>query len=135
MSIEKETIAPDGWAKPIGYSNGIIATPGKILFLAGQIGWDKDQKFHSEEIAPQFEQALKNIIEILEKAGAGPEHICRMTCFCIDRPGYLAARKEIGGYWKQLIGKNFPAMSMIFVNDLLDHPAKIEIEVTAVIPD
>lgn len=135
MSTGKEIIEPDGWAKSIGYSNGILTAPGKTLFLAGQIGWDKDQKFHSEEIAPQFEQALINILAILEKAGAGPEHICRMTCFCIDRPGYLAARKEIGGHWKRLIGNYFPAMSLIFVKDLLDHPAKIELEVTAVIPD
>ncbi len=134
-AIEKEVILPDGWAPAIGYSNGVMARPGKVLFIAGQVGWDADQVFHSEEMTPQFEQALKNILAVLEKAGGGPEHICRMTCFCTSKPKYLAARREIGAVWKQLIGKNFPAMSMIFVSDLLDSPGMIEIETTAVIPD
>ena len=82
---------------------------------------------------PQFEQALKNIIAILAEAGAKPADICRMTAFCIDKPAYLAGRRELGRIWKALIGDHFPAMSMIFVADLLDHPAKIELETTAVI--
>jgi len=134
-AIEKEEILPDGWAAPIGYSNGVMARPGKVLFIAGQVGWDADQVFHSDELVPQFEQALKNVVAVLEKAGGGPEHICRMTCFCTNKAKYLEARRELGGIWKSIIGKNFPAMSMIFVVDLLDSPGMIEIETTALIPD
>jgi enamine deaminase RidA (YjgF/YER057c/UK114 family) len=125
---------PRGWLPPIGYANGISVAAGRIVFIAGTVGWDTNQKFQSEELVPQFEQALKNIIDILAEAGAKPAHICRLTTFCIDKPGYLAGRRELGRIWKSLIGSHFPAMSMIFVADLLDAPAKIELEATAVIP-
>jgi enamine deaminase RidA (YjgF/YER057c/UK114 family) len=127
-------ILPEGWKRPIGYSNAIESKPGKLLFVAGQVGWNEDEVFESEEIAPQFEQALKNILTIVETAGGKPEHICRITAFCIDKPAYLKARPEIGAIWRKLMGKHFPAMSMIFVADLLDTPGKIELEATAVIP-
>ena len=135
MSAPHSVLLPEGWAPPVGYANGIAAAPGKLVFIAGQVGWDADQKFHSEELVPQFEQALKNILAILAEAGGKPEHICRMTAFCIDKPAYLAGRRELGRIWKALIGSHFPAMSMIFVADLLDTPAKIELEATAVIPE
>ena len=135
MSIEKEIIQPDGWARPTGYSNGILVRPGKVLFIAGQVGWDENQVFQSMEMGPQFEQALKNTLAILEKVGGGAEHICQMTCFCTDKKKYIEARREIGQAWKQVLGKNFPAMSMIFVTDLLAPNSLIEIESTAVIPD
>lgn len=127
-------LLPAGWAPPIGYANGIAAAPGRMVFIAGQVGWDAEQRFHSEEIAPQFAQALDNILAVLAEAGGRPEHICRITAFCIDKPAYLAARKQIGAIWRERMGKHFPAMSMIFVADLLDHPAKIELEATAVVP-
>ena len=133
--MSHKILLPPGWMPPIGYANGIAVPAGHIVFIAGQVGWDEQQRFHSEEIAPQFEQALKNILAILKEAGGKPEHICRMTAFCLDKPAYLAARPELGRIWRRLIGKNFPAMSMIFVADLLDHPAKIELEATAVVPD
>ena len=104
------------------------------MFIAGQVGWDAEQHFQSEELVPQFEQALKNIIAVLAEAGGKPNHICRLTAYCIDKPAYLAGRRELGRIWKSLIGSHFPAMSMIFVADLLDAPAKIELEATAVIP-
>jgi enamine deaminase RidA (YjgF/YER057c/UK114 family) len=126
---------PPGWAPPIGYANGIAAPAGRIVFVAGQVGWDEQQVFHSAELVPQFEQALKNVLAVLAQAGGRPEHICRMTAYCIDKPAYLAARAELGRIWRQLIGRHYPAMSMIFVADLLDHPAKIELEATAVVPD
>ena len=129
-----DVLLPPGWAPPIGYANGIAVPAGKIVFVAGQVGWDAQQKFHSEDVGPQFEQALENVIAVLAEAGARPEHVCRMTAYCCDKPGYLAARKDIGRAWKRLMGKHFPAMSMIFVADLLDTPAKIELEATAVIP-
>ncbi len=129
-----QNLLPEGWAPPIGYANGIAVDAGRIVFVAGQVGWDAQQRFHSEEIAPQFDQALANIVEVLAAAGARPEHICRMTAYCCDKPAYMAARKELGAIWRKRIGKHYPAMSMIFVSDLLDNPGKIELEVTAVIP-
>jgi enamine deaminase RidA (YjgF/YER057c/UK114 family) len=110
-----------------------VVPSGRIVFIAGQVGWDDQQKFQSEDLVPQFEQALKNVLAVLAEAGGSPDHICRMTAFCIDKPRYLAARSELGRIWRRLIGKHYPAMSMIFVADLLDHPAKIELEATAVI--
>ena len=129
-----DVLLPPGWAPPIGYANGIAAAPGRIVFIAGQVGWDAQQRFHSVEIAPQFEQALANVLEVLAQAGGRPEHICRITAFCCDKPAYLAARPELGKIWRRLMGKHFPAMSMIFVSDLLDNPGKIELEATAVVP-
>jgi enamine deaminase RidA (YjgF/YER057c/UK114 family) len=132
--MSSQILHPRGWLPSIGYANGISVAAGRIVFIAGQVGWDANQKFQSEELVPQFEQALKNIIAILAEAGGKPNHICRLTAFCIDKPAYLAGRRELGRIWKSLIGSHFPAMSMIFVADLLDAPAKIELEATAVIP-
>ena len=128
-----KVLQPHGWSLPIGYANGIAAS-GTVVFIAGQVGWDAQQKFHSEELPAQFEQALQNVLAVLAAAGGRPEHLCRMTAFCCDKPAYLAARSEIGRTWRRLIGRHYPAMSMIFVADLLDFPAKIELEATAVIP-
>lgn len=128
------TLLPAGWAAPIGYANGIEAR-GRVVFIAGQVGWNAEQVFESEEIAPQFEQALKNILAVLAEAGGKPEHICRITAFCIDKPAYLAARRGLGAIWRRHMGQHYPAMSMIFVAALLDEPGKIELEATAVIPD
>ena len=127
-------LLPQGWAPPVGYANGIEAR-GRVVFVAGQVGWDAQQKFHSEDLAPQFEQALKNVLAVLAEAGGRPEHIGRMTAYCCDKPAYLAARPQLGRIWRALMGKHFPAMSMIFVSDLLDAPGKIELEATAVIPE
>ena len=125
---------PPGWAPPIGYANG-IAAQGTVVFVAGQVGWDTVQKFQSEDIVPQFEQALKNVLAVLAEAGGRAEHICRITAYCCDKSAYLAARPQLGRIWRSLMGKHFPAMSMIFVSDLLDAPGKIELEATAVIPE
>jgi enamine deaminase RidA (YjgF/YER057c/UK114 family) len=132
--MSAQTLLPPGWAAPIGYSNGIVAPAGRVVFVAGQVGWDGKQKFHSEALADQFEQALKNVLTVLAEAGGEPHHICRMTAYCIDKPAYLAARPQLGRIWRTLMGTHYPAMSMIFVADLLDHPAKIELEATAMIP-
>jgi enamine deaminase RidA (YjgF/YER057c/UK114 family) len=130
-----QTLCPAGWTKPIGYANGIVAARGRIVFVAGQVGWDSHQRFHSEDLAPQFRQALANVLEVLAAAGGAPAHICRLTAYCTDKPAYLAARPELGRIWRELMGKHYPAMSMIFVSDLLDSPGKIELEATAVVPD
>jgi enamine deaminase RidA (YjgF/YER057c/UK114 family) len=124
---------PPGWKPPVGYANGIAAS-GTVVFVAGQVGWNAEQVFESREMAPQFEQALKNVLAVLAEAGARPEHICRITAYCCDKPAYLAARGELGSIWKRLMGRHYPAMSMIFVSDLLDAPGVVELEATAVIP-
>ncbi len=127
-------LLPEGWAPPIGYANGIEVQAGRIVFVAGQVGWDAQQKFASEDMAQQFDQALANVLAVLAEAGGGPQHICRMTAYCCDKPAYLAARPQLGAIWKRHMGRHYPAMSMIFVSDLLDHPGKIELEATAVLP-
>jgi enamine deaminase RidA (YjgF/YER057c/UK114 family) len=127
-------LLPEGWAPPQGYANGIEAEAGRIVFIAGQVGWDAQQRFQSEEIVPQFGQALDNILAVLREAGGEPHHICRITAFCCDKARYLAARAELGRVWRNRMGRHYPAMSMIFVADLLDHPAVIELEATAVVP-
>lgn len=128
------TLLPAGWAPPVGYANGVEAPAGRLVFVAGQVGWDAAQKFHSEGIPAQFEQALKNVLAVLAEAGGRPEHLCRITAYCCDKPAYLAARPELGRIWRELMGRHYPAMSMLFVADLLDSPGKIELEATAVIP-
>ena len=132
--MSAQVLLPAGWTAPIGYANGIASPPGRIVFIAGQVGWDERQHFCSEALAPQFEQALKNVLAVLAQAGGLPHHICRMTTYCIDKPGYVAARPELGRIWRRLMGAHYPAMSMIFVADLLDAPGKIELEATAVVP-
>ena len=129
-----DVLLPPGWAPPIGYANGIAVDSGRMVFIAGQVGWDAQQRFQSDQIAPQFEQALRNVLDVLAQAGGQAGDICRITAYCCDKPAYLAARKEIGAIWRRLMGKHFPAMSMIFVADLLDNPGKIELEATAVVP-
>ena len=130
-----DVLLPAGWAPPIGYANGVAAGDGRLVFIAGQVGWDARQKFHSDEIVPQFDQALANVIAVLAEAGGEPQHICRMTAYCCDKPAYLAARRDLGAIWRKHMGTHYPAMSMIFVSDLLDSPGKIELEATAVVPD
>ncbi len=128
-----QVLLPEGWAPPIGYANG-IAAEGRIVFIAGQVGWNAQQQFESEDIVPQFRQALQNVLAVLKVAGGEARHICRMTAFCCDKPAYMAARRQLGAIWRELMGTHYPAMSMIFVVDLLDNPGKIELEATAVVP-
>jgi len=134
MSASTQVLLPEGWSGPIGYSNGIAVTAGRLVFIAGQVGWDAQQEFQSTEIAPQFEQALQNVLAVLAEAGGEAHHICRLTAYCCDKPAYLAARRELGEIWRKHMGRHYPAMSMIFVAELLDSPGKIELEATAVLP-
>jgi enamine deaminase RidA (YjgF/YER057c/UK114 family) len=129
-----QTLLPPGWAPPIGYANGIVVDGGRIVFIAGQVGWNAQQKFERTDFVSQFDQALANIIEVLAQAGGKPEHICRITGYCVDKAAYVAARPSLAEPWKRRMGRHFPVMSMIFVADLLDYPAVIELEATAVIP-
>lgn len=129
-----QVLLPEGWSPPVGYANGIAVDPGRLVFIAGQVGWNAAQRFESEEIVPQFEQALVNVLAVLSQAGGEPRHIARMTAYCCDKPAYLAAPRELGAIWRRHMGDHYPAMSMIFVADLLDSPGKIELEATAVVP-
>ncbi len=122
-----------GWKRPRGYSNGVVAK-GEILFVAGQIGWDHEEKLVSDEFLPQFSKALENVKAVLDAAGAKPEHLARVTIYVTDKTVYLAAAAQIGDEWRRILGKVFPAMALLQVADLLEDGALVEIEATAVIP-
>ena len=128
-----KTINPEGWPRPKGYSNGVSAT-GENIFVAGQIGWNKDCEFESDDFVAQCRQAFQNIVDVLAEADAGPEHITRMTWYITDREEYLARGNELGQVYREIIGKNFPAMTAVQVVALMEERAQVEIEVTAVKP-
>jgi enamine deaminase RidA (YjgF/YER057c/UK114 family) len=128
------TLQPADWARPRGYANGIEAR-GRTVFVAGQIGWDKDQRFVAKDFAGQFEQALLNIVAVLREAGAGPEHIVRLTWFITDKRAYLTDARRIGEIYRRVMGRNFPTMSVVQVVALVEDEALVEIEATAVVPD
>ena len=127
-------LQPPDWAEPKGYANGIMAR-GALIFVGGQIGWNAAQEFESDDFIAQTRQALKNIAAVLRAANAGPEHMVRMTWYVTDRLEYSARLKELGGVYREVMGKNFPAMTCVEVSGLVEDRAKIEIEVTAVLPD
>ena len=127
-------LQPPEWVKPKGYSNGIIAK-GETIFLAGVIGWDGQENFHSDCMAEQAQQVLENIQIILAEANAKPEHIVKMTWYITDKAEYLAKQKEMGAAYRSVMGKHYPAMAMLEVSALMEDKAKVEIEATAVIPD
>lgn len=127
------TLLPPGWPRPRGYANG-VETEGKLVFVAGQIGWTPDGVFADLTLAGQFRQTLANTLAVLAEAGAGPEHVARMTWYITDKRAYLAALAEIGEIWRALMGRNYPAMAVVEVKALIEDAALIEIETTAVIP-
>ena len=129
-----KTLNPPDWLAPKGYANGVMAR-GSLLFVGGQIGWNAQQEFESDDFIAQARQALLNIVAVLQAGGAGPEHMVRMTWYVIDRHEYRSKLKELGAVYREVIGKNFPAMSCVEVSGLVEDRAKIEIEVTAVLPD
>ena len=126
-------VQPDGWAAPRGYSNGVIAT-GRQLYVAGQIGWDAQQRLVPGGLVPQVRQALENIVTVLTTGGARPEHLVRLTWYLTDRAAYLAAAKEIGAVYREVIGRHYPAMTAVEVSALMEAESVVEIEATAVIP-
>ena len=130
--MSREVLQPPGWARPRGYANGVAAT-GRLVFVAGQIGWDAEQRFASDGFAAQVRQALANVVAVLACAGAKPEHLVRVTWYVTNRDEYNAALAEVGTAWRELIGRNFPAMSVVVVAGLLEPRAKVEIEATAVV--
>ena len=129
-----QVLQPPGWARPKGYANG-VAVRGRQVYVAGMIGWDGDGRFHTDALAGQVRQALANVVAVLAEAGARPEHIVRMTWYVTDKREYLAAAREIGMAYRELIGSFNAAMTAVQVSALIEDRAKVEIEVTAVVPD
>lgn len=129
-----EKLQPVGWAEPKGYANGLL-TRGALLFVGGQIGWNAQQEFESDDFLAQTRQALLNIAAVLKAGGAQPEHMVRMTWYVVDRGEYLASLKALGGVYREIMGKNFPTMTCVQVAGLMETRARVEIEVTAVVPD
>jgi len=126
-------IQPEGWDTPKGYSNAVMAE-GRMLFIAGQIGWDAQQQINSDDFIDQVRQTLLNTVTLLKTAGAGPEHIVRMTWYITDKKEYITRAREVGEVYREIIGRNYPAMAMVQVSALMEDRAKVEIESTAVIP-
>jgi enamine deaminase RidA (YjgF/YER057c/UK114 family) len=129
-----KTLLPPGWPRPKGYANGVSAQ-GRVIVTAGVVGWNAEERFESEGLAGQFRQILINMLAILAEDEAGPEHIVRMTCYVTDIAEYRASLSEIGAAWRDLIGRHFPAMAVVGVNELVEPMAKIEIETMAVVPE
>lgn len=127
-------LQPADWARPKGYANAVVAR-GRTIYLAGQIGWDAQQRFVGADLVTQARQALRNIVTILAEDGAKPEHIVRLTWYVTDRAAYLAASAELGAAYREVLGKHFPAMTAVEVSSLMEAEAVIEIEATAVVPE
>lgn len=124
---------PPDWPAPKGYNNGILAE-GRLLFVSGQIGWDEEGRIVSDDLGAQVEQALRNVVAVLREAGAGPEHVARLTWYVADKREYLAAQAEVGRAYRAVMGRHFPVMTLVEVAALLEEGAKVEIEATAVLP-
>ncbi len=127
-------LQPPGWARARGFSNGISCS-GKLVFIAGQIGWTGQGAWEAKDFAGQFKQSLKNIISVLNEAGGKPEHIVRLTWYVIDKQEYLAALQEVGAAYRELMGRHYPTMAVVQVSGLVEDEARLEIEATAVIPE
>jgi enamine deaminase RidA (YjgF/YER057c/UK114 family) len=129
-----ETLQPEGWARPIGYANGVAAR-GTTIFIAGQIGWNARCEFESDDLVAQVAQALKNIVAVAAAGGAGPENVVSLTWFLLDRAEYSARLKQIGTVYRDIMGRHFPAMTALEVSGLIEDRAKVEIQAIAVVPD
>jgi enamine deaminase RidA (YjgF/YER057c/UK114 family) len=129
-----QILQPPGWARARGFSNGIAAN-GRLVFIAGQIGWTGEGKWEARDFASQFKQAVKNILTVLKEAGGRPEHIVRLTWYVIDKKEYLASLKEVGVAYRDLMGNHYPTMAVVQVTGLVEDEARLEIEATAVVPE
>lgn len=132
MTVHR-SLLPPGWKRPRGYANGISAT-GRMVFTAGVVGWDAEERFAAPDLAGQFRQVLLNTLAILAEDGAGPEHIVRMTWYITSRDDYLSQIAEIGAAYRELVGRNYPAMAVVEVAALVEAEARVEIETIAVVP-
>ena len=127
-------LQPPGWPRPRGYANGIEAS-GRLVFTAGQIGWDETGSLAAPDLAGQVRQTLANVVAVLAEAGAGPEHVVRLTWYVTSREEYLGSLQEIGAAYREVMGRHFPAMAVVVVAGLVEAEAKVEIEATAVVPE
>ena len=128
-----QILQPPSWARAKGFSNGIVAS-GRMVFIAGQVGWTGQGEWKEKSFAGQFRQTMRNILDVLAEAKGRPEHIVRLTWYVLDRDEYLASLKEVGAAYRELMGKHYPAMAVVQVSGLVEREAKLEIEATAVIP-
>lgn len=135
MAKLMQSINPPSLPKPAGYSHAWEVQGGKTVYIAGQVGWSAEEKFVEKSFGGQFRQALANIVAVLAEAGGRPEHIVRLTWFVIDRDEYMGSLKEVGAAYREIIGKHYPAMSVVQVAGLVEAGARLEIEATAVVPD
>jgi len=127
-------LQPPDWAKPRGYSNGVVVPSGQLVFIAGQIGWDAAGQIYSDDFAEQAQQALLNICAVLAEAGGKPEHVVRLVWYVLDKQEYLSSGKALGEAYRSVMGKHFPVMTAVEVSALIEDRARVEIEATAVIP-
>jgi enamine deaminase RidA (YjgF/YER057c/UK114 family) len=127
------SLHPRGWKRAKGYANGIVAE-GRIVFVAGQIGWNAEQRFESQDFVAQVRQALQNVVSVVQEAGGAPEHVTRLTWFITDKAEYMSRLAEIGEVYRSVMGKHFPAMTMVQVAALIEDEARVEIEASAVLP-
>ena len=127
-------LQPPGWKRPSGYSNGVSAS-GRLIFVAGQVGWNENEIMRSDDFVDQVRQALGNTLAVLAEDGAGPEHVTRMTWYCTDKRDYLDRLADVGRVYREVMGRNFPAMALVQVVGLVEDDAKVEIETTAVVPE
>ncbi len=128
-----DILQPEGWARPVGYSNG-VAAEGRLIFIGGQIGWNAANEFETDDLVAQTRQCLSNVVAVLAEAGAEPRHITSMTWYVTDKADYLANLKAIGGVYREVIGRHFPTMALLQVVALVEDRAKIEIQAMAVLP-
>ncbi len=127
-------LQPEGWTKPMGYANGVSAR-GRVIHVAGQIGWNAEAQFESDDLVAQIAQALKNIVAVLACDGAGPEHVTNLVWYFIDKREYMTRLSEVGRVYREIMGRNFPAMTAVQVSALMEDAAKVEIQATAVTPE
>ena len=129
-----QTLQPPGWARPKGFANG-IAVRGRLVFIAGQVGWTGQGEWRERAFAGQFRQALRNILDVLAEAGGKPEHLVRLTWYVLDKKEYLASLREVGAAYRELMGRHYPTMAVVQVSGLVEDEARLEIEATAVVPE
>jgi enamine deaminase RidA (YjgF/YER057c/UK114 family) len=135
MTFSRENINPETLAAPRGYQNGVKTSGGKLVFVAGQIGWDKNAQVVSDDFVAQFEQAFFNVLEVVKAAGGTSEHLTQMTIFVTDKKVYIEKAREVGQVWRKLAGKNYPSMALVEVKALLEDRAQVEIQAMAVVPE
>jgi enamine deaminase RidA (YjgF/YER057c/UK114 family) len=133
-SLMHRPLQPENWARPAGYANGVVAR-GRTIFVAGQVGWNAENRFESDDLVVQIAQAIRNIVAVLACDGAGPQHVTNLVWYFIDKREYISRLSEVGKVYREIMGKNFPAMTAVQVSALIEDRAKVEIQATAVVPD